>query len=85
MSDKIKKYAILSGEMEEYSAGDWVQEEDYKALKAEVREIKAILTYLISECNNGNLQMIDYQQKTGEGTYYDIEIVNGKIKLLNSK
>jgi len=49
----------------------------------EVTELKAILRFIITEFNNGNLQVIHSQSRTGEGTYYDLEIIDGQIKLLN--
>ena len=62
-----------------------MSDEEAQELVIEMVELKAILVFLISQHNVGNLQVIQSQERMGSGTYYDIEIIDGQIKLLNLK
>ena len=55
--------------------------------KAEERkrkdELMAILKFIITQYNCGNLQAIQSQGKMVVGDHYDFEIVDGKLYLLS--
>ena len=57
--------------------------EKIEALEKQVEELEAILTYIVSQHNSGNLPLIEYEGRTYSGKYYDIEIIKGKLLIVN--